>query len=346
MARSVRLRRHGFTLIELLVVIAIIAVLIGLLVPAVQKVREAAARTQSTNNLKQMGLALHNFNDTYKRLPPTVGWVPTASATSPPRGGAVGTVLFHILPFVEQKNLYNQARQTRYYAYMSGTPYSYSYSYSSGLPPPNDWGYTINYSYSSPIFVYLPNGVTANWGSAVPYTATVPVYRAPNDPSGYYSASGPMTNYFVNGEVFDKDGISIQKITDGSSNTILAAEGYMNCYGSGSAYRYAYWAGQSFSDYDYSYSYSFAYTGAWSSYGSYSYGYSYTPRIKLVAGKTFQEQPPMYQCDSSIPQSLATGSIQVLLGDGSVRGVTIGVSANTWQAAMTPTAGDILGNDW
>ena len=64
-----RRMRDGFTLIELLVVIAIIAILIALLVPAVQKVREAAARTQSTNNLKQLALAMHSFHDAKKRLP-------------------------------------------------------------------------------------------------------------------------------------------------------------------------------------------------------------------------------------------------------------------------------------
>src|SRR5579884_2313040 len=95
---------RGFTLIELLVVIAIIAILIALLVPAVQKVREAAARTQCENNLKQLALATHNCNDQFKVLPPVFGWYP--STNNGVSGGGYGTVLFHLLPYIEQQNLY------------------------------------------------------------------------------------------------------------------------------------------------------------------------------------------------------------------------------------------------
>ena len=92
-----RKRRQGFTLIELLVVIAVIAILIGLLMPAVQKVREAAARTQTMNCLKQIALAAHTYHDAYRHMPPATG-----SAN-----GHLGSIHYFLLPYIEGTNLYN-----------------------------------------------------------------------------------------------------------------------------------------------------------------------------------------------------------------------------------------------
>jgi prepilin-type N-terminal cleavage/methylation domain-containing protein/prepilin-type processing-associated H-X9-DG protein len=115
-------RTRGFTLIELLVVIAIIAILIGLLLPAVQKVREAAARAQCQNNLKQMGLAVANYESTYGKLPTSgegsnAAVNGTAFTNQPPAspGTPMHSLFTYLLPFIEQQNLFNMIDPNQYY---------------------------------------------------------------------------------------------------------------------------------------------------------------------------------------------------------------------------------------
>jgi prepilin-type N-terminal cleavage/methylation domain-containing protein/prepilin-type processing-associated H-X9-DG protein len=102
------LRRAGFTLIELLVVIAIIGILIALLLPAVQKVRDAAARIQCQNNLKQFGLAMHNYHDTHHAFPPGSAWLPGRNWSDIDWSANKGTWLVYTLPYIEEDNLYKQ----------------------------------------------------------------------------------------------------------------------------------------------------------------------------------------------------------------------------------------------
>src|SRR5688500_17713175 len=103
----------GFTLIELLVVIAIIGILIGLLLPAVQKVREAAYREKCVNNLKQLRIAMHNVNETYGALSPASrsGHGVYIALNGPYRGAVGFTVFTWLLPFVEQENLFRMSNR-------------------------------------------------------------------------------------------------------------------------------------------------------------------------------------------------------------------------------------------
>src|SRR5262245_61312406 len=139
---SNHLGRKAFTLIELLVVIAIIAILIALLVPAVQKVREAAARTQCSNNLKQQGLALHTYHDTKKVLPPGApSDIPPWTATV--NGGWGTSWMVHILPFIEQGPIWSR----------------WTYTYGTGSV-----GYSGKYNPNNRVLVNM---------------VTIPIYRCP-----------------------------------------------------------------------------------------------------------------------------------------------------------------------
>jgi hypothetical protein len=301
----------------------------------------------SQNNLKQFGLALHSYNDTANLLPPSFGWVPKVPANTTPRGGAVGSAFFHILPYLEQENAYRNSNQRRT-SFPSGNsaPYSYSYNYNYGT-----YTYSYSYSYTSTSYTFVSAGVTANWADAV--QVNPPTFLASHDPSSS-QVSGMYTSYILNGEVFDKD-ISVQTISDGTSNTIFMAEGYSYCYGwgnnSNNSYnlRYNQWNTLSpGSSYSYSYKIEYPNNPQWNYSYQYSYSYLYTPKFNLVAGKTFQDRPSINSglCDGLLPQSLSSGAIQVLLADGSVRGVARGVKDLTWASALTPMGGEITGNDW
>jgi prepilin-type N-terminal cleavage/methylation domain-containing protein len=361
-------RSRAFTLIELLVVIAIIAVLVGLLLPAVQKVREAAARATSQNNLKQIGLALHAYNDSNGGLPPTFGWIPKLQPGQEyVPDGSHGSGFFHLLPQLGESARYESSYRTLRYYYVMGAPRTTTSSYRYDDPV---YGYSYDYTAVYPaelIYRSIPAaqpGVTARWGGATLSGSPVKVFKAPTDPN--QSDAGGYSSYLMNTAVFDKE-LKIQTIKDGASNTVLVAEGYGYCYtyttsgtggddddGSGDssyAYRIAYWAGSLY-DYTYTSTYAYNYTGSYytsrgqttqTSTSAYSY---YSPRFTPAAGRVPQMRPKTGQCDPAVPQGMSSGACQVLMGDGSVKGVTAAIRPDTWEAATSPAAGDVLGGDW
>ncbi len=247
-SRRLLLLPRGFTLIELLVVIAIIAILIGLLLPAVQKVREAAARIQCQNNLKQMGLALHNYHDVNNVLPPAKinsgsGWSKPISYYAS-RDGAVFKTYNHtgftlLLPYIEQDNLYKQFDFTKPACNSSWNGGPSGYSPGSG-PAETD---LANY----------PNGVNGTSNAAVVGTI-VKIYVCPSDPGhpqnpantgGYWAyaeTNGRRSNYLFNcylatdytpnydvarydAGMFGTNGSArFAAVTDGLSNTIAIGE--------------------------------------------------------------------------------------------------------------------------
>jgi prepilin-type N-terminal cleavage/methylation domain-containing protein len=191
--RCVRLK--GFTLIELLVVIAIIAILIGLLLPAVQKVREAAARISDANNLKQMSLALHSCNDANGKLPPCASFFPaTNNANGNGPSAPIGTVHYFILPYMEGGNIYNSISIA---------------SWHSG--PENGTTSGVMKAYMSPGDPTVPaNGTVFTFGTT-------------------RGATSYVSNFYVFGNTAGGSASIPRTFQDGQSNTIVFAERYVVC---------------------------------------------------------------------------------------------------------------------
>jgi prepilin-type N-terminal cleavage/methylation domain-containing protein/prepilin-type processing-associated H-X9-DG protein len=216
--------RRGFTLIELLVVIAIIAVLVGLLLPAVQKVREAASRMTCQNNMKQMGLACLNYESSYRKLPPagegsnaavngTAFGNDLVNGAFPPQGTMMHSVWTYILPFIEQQNIYNLIDQNQYYNANSASAPGHAGAFKNVIKTYICPSYGFE-SKDSLGYGYVHYGATV-------YTDIV-VYAGQG---GTKVPVGERDKVLARQRgVLDNLANSISSVTDGTSNTIMIGE--------------------------------------------------------------------------------------------------------------------------
>jgi prepilin-type N-terminal cleavage/methylation domain-containing protein/prepilin-type processing-associated H-X9-DG protein len=342
--------RRAFTLIELLVVIAIIAVLVGLLLPAVQKVREAAARTQCLNNLKQLGLAMHNYEGAIGHLPPAF------RNTTPPAWSGVPPYFFswsalaELNPFLEQTNIYNAMDLTQP-IYMPMPPYNISPQNQFAVQQmvklflcPSDRTQPVTNAgdYGLPIIGPTNYAVCVGTGT----TNGGPPFGSPLNSDGMFIAGM---------------GYRITDVIDGSSNTAMMSESLLGDGPENSTTppsspgliqrMYAYTGfGTPLSDatcasasqWNVSNRRGFMWASGEMRCGSYNH--YYTPNA------------PIYDCvtnDATTITSFAfraarsnhPQSVNVLFGDGGVRNVSQSVSLSTWRALATRNGGEVPGND-
>jgi prepilin-type N-terminal cleavage/methylation domain-containing protein len=303
-------RWRGFTLIELLVVIAIIAVLIGLLLPAVQKVREAAARMSCSNNLKQIGLGLHNYHSTHGKFPPLsrydgsrMGGVPSQAQ------GERGNLWIYILPYIEQEAVYK----------LSDLPSPRNPSIDDPATAPRSLGSKVIKTYLCPSDATNdpPETWTDGWVVSN-YVANHDAFHNPND-------GGWMSNWDSGQKSYQARLTATYK--DGTSNTLGITEAYARCRwrdGSGNIVETGtLWAHETVTP-DWH-----AMFNDWNARG---------PNSK------FQVQPNNQkgECNRFVPQMIHTGGILAMMMDGSVRTVSPSVTPDAWAAALTPAGGETL----
>ncbi|WP_439622365.1 DUF1559 domain-containing protein [Gemmata sp.] len=291
-----RRSRFGFTLIELLVVIAIIAILIGLLLPAVQKVREAAARAQCSNNLKQLGVALHNYEGTYSKLPPMMSDSGQTAKGSPDHNAFFH---FHILPFIEQDALYQ--------AGLTNKP-------------------TVR---EAPVNGNLLRRQAVK-GFRCPSDTTLP--GACPDTNTDWNGTSYVINWQVFGTSspggnFRRSQYGIATLPDGTSNTLAMGERFAGTHNSGGDHAPSLWAVDWFDQ-------------------------KWNPYFGNSSGDATWNQPPQFttpgknDSDRARLQGLHTAVCNALLMDGSVRGINSSITQATFQNAMMPADGNVLGSDW
>jgi prepilin-type N-terminal cleavage/methylation domain-containing protein len=320
--------RPGFTLIELLVVIAIIAILIGLLLPAVQKVREAAARAQSQNNIKQTLLACHNGHTTVGSLPPAVSfwW---SDPTNYTYSKSDATFFFSLLPYYEQGAIATN---------VSNWP-------GSGA---GQIGNTDKAAMSIPIKLLVApadptggdgifaRGFNASWMweparsnggvdvALCSYACNFQVFgrpnQVPNDPGDWQNTAGKNT---------------LLGITDGTSNTIFVAEKRKACGPAGmpnnsNTFGTA-WGHPSDDRY-------------WPTFARFPV--STSPPVDQREFPVPQFSPTNANCDNRRAHGHSGNVIMVGMGDGSVRGVSSGITQQTWTRLVQPRDGNVIGGDW